>query len=212
MFNNDLPKIIRGRTAGSQNLLHLGFRYSKSGKLTQDGRQAWRCVKKDDRCPGRVYTDSSNNLTSFKQPHCHGPDLADCELHEVFSNVADLAENTHTAPYLIHCSTTGGISEETRSKLPSEDAIKKRAQRTRRKKNPRPTAPTCLADLQIDDDDCTSLAGDLMLFQTTWVKGLSISMLLCICLMILTFHLSHKSIYIAYPIVCRRVHPKINLK
>ena len=56
-----------------------------------------------------------------------------------------------------------GISEETRSKLPSEDAIKKRAQRTRRKKNPRPTAPTCLADLQIDDDDCTSLAGDLML-------------------------------------------------
>ena len=51
MFNNDLPKIIRGRTAGSQNLLHLGFRYSKSGKLTQDGRQAWRCVKKDDRCP-----------------------------------------------------------------------------------------------------------------------------------------------------------------
>ena len=163
MFNNDLPKIIRGRTAGSQNLLHLGFRYSKSGKLTQDGRQAWRCVKKDDRCPGRVYTDSRNNLTSFKQPHCHGPDLADCELQEVFSNVADLAENTDTAPYLIHCSTTGGISEETILKLPSEDAIKKRAQRTRRKKNPRPTAPTCLADLQIDDDDCTSLAGDLML-------------------------------------------------
>ena len=39
-----------------------------------------------------------------------------------------------------------------------------------------------------------------------------ISMLLCICLMRFTFHLSHQSIYVAYPIVCRRVHPKFNLE
>ena len=56
MYDEDTVKIIRGRTPTSQNLLHGGFRYSKDGKLTTDGRQAWRCVRKKDCCRGRLYT------------------------------------------------------------------------------------------------------------------------------------------------------------
>ena len=39
-----------------QNLVHLGYRYSKSGKVLKDGYQAWRCVRKSIRCRGRVHT------------------------------------------------------------------------------------------------------------------------------------------------------------
>ena len=95
---------------------------------------------------------------SFNQPHCHGPDLADCEVREVLSNVADMAEESHSSPYLIYCSSTGTISEAARARMPSKEAVKKQAQRTRRKKNPRP-----LANLVIDDDDCLSLANEEML-------------------------------------------------
>ena len=45
--------IIRGRTANSKNIHHIGFRYSKVGLLRKDDSQAWRSVKKNNACKGR---------------------------------------------------------------------------------------------------------------------------------------------------------------
>ena len=47
--------------------------------------------------------------------------------------------------------------------MPSESAIKKRAQRERQRHNPRPNAPTCLAELVLEQEDCLSLDGHEML-------------------------------------------------
>ena len=56
------PIFIRGRTAGTINLVLQGFRYGKDGKPTQDGRQAWRCVLRKDKCPGRLYTTGASEF------------------------------------------------------------------------------------------------------------------------------------------------------
>ena len=100
MYDEDTVKIIRGRTPTSQNLLHGGFRYSKDGKLTTDGRQAWRCVRKKDCCRGRLYT-LNESLVKVTQIHNHDADIADCELKEVLAKVQDLAATTMTTNHNI---------------------------------------------------------------------------------------------------------------
>ena len=162
MFDEESVKLVRGRTASSLNLLHRGFRYSKDGKLTLDGRQAWRCVKKNDKCRGRLYT-LDGSLKSVTQPHNHDADIADCEVRQVLSQVHDLAATTVTPNHRIYCSVTGPLSQDARVRLPSEEAVKKQAQRARRKENPKPRAPTTLAELDLEEDDCMSLAGETML-------------------------------------------------
>ena len=48
-------KIIQGRTQNSKVLLRAGFRYSRDGKPLVDGRQSWRCIKRN-KCPRLLYT------------------------------------------------------------------------------------------------------------------------------------------------------------
>ena len=131
MFDETTVKLVRERTATSLNLLHRGFRYSKDGKLTLDGRQAWRCVKKNDKCRGRLYT-LDGSLVSVTQPHNHDADIADCEVREVLSKVHDLAASTISPNHRIFSSTTSSLSQDGRVRLPSEQAVKKQAQTARR--------------------------------------------------------------------------------
>jgi len=164
VYDEDEVKIVRGRTANSQNALHRGYRYCKAGKSTVTGRQAWRCVKKNDKCNGRLYTldGALDGALTPHLDHCQ-PDIVDCEVREALSTVHDLAVSSHSTNQMIYCATTGPLSQGARIRLPSEQAVKKQAQRARRKENPRPTAPTSLADLTLEEDDCHSLAGDGML-------------------------------------------------
>ncbi len=77
--SDDVVKIVTGRTVKSQNLLYHGFRYSKDGMLTTTGLQAWRCVLKNEKCKGRIYT-LNGRLHSIMKHHNHDSDIADCEL------------------------------------------------------------------------------------------------------------------------------------
>ena len=97
------------------------------------------------------------------QPHNPNAESADCEVQEVLSQVHDIAASTVTPNHRIYCSATGSLSQEARVLIPSEQAVKKQAQRARRKENPRPRAPTNLSDLDLEEDDCMSLAGEPML-------------------------------------------------
>ena len=47
--------------------------------------------------------------------------------------------------------------------MPTTAACKKQAQRARRKADPRPRAPSTLAEMSLTDEDCLSLAGESML-------------------------------------------------
>ena len=131
MFDNDAVKIVRGRTATSQNLLHCGFRYSADGKLTLDGRQAWRCVKRKEKCCGRLYT-LNGTLVTVTKSHNHDADISDCEVKEILSQVHDLAASSMTINHSDYCFITGSLSKDARVRLPSEQALKKKLQRARR--------------------------------------------------------------------------------
>lgn len=127
---NSSVKLVRGRTANSQNLLHAGFRYSKDTNLMKDGRQSWRCVRKNDKCRGRVYT-IEGRLHSVGKPHIHEPDLADCEVKEALSSVQDPTSTSSSSSLQLYITSTENLSDDARSLLPSRDAIRRRIQRAR---------------------------------------------------------------------------------
>ena len=81
------------------------------------------------------------------------------------SQVHDLAATTITQNHRIYCSVTGSLSQDARFRLPSEQAVNKQAQRARRKENPVPRALTNLADLELEEDDCMSLACEPIMLQ-----------------------------------------------
>ena len=136
----DTLRIVRGRTATSQNALLDGFRYSKDSKpSTVTGKQAWRCIVRS--CKGRLHT-LDGTLVAVTHEHNHGSDLADCEVRATLSAMKDLATSSSTANHLIYSQTTGNISRSIRLKLPSAAACKKQAQRARRGARPYPESST----------------------------------------------------------------------
>ena len=54
------------------------------------GRHAWRCVKKNKLCNGRIYTHGDAFLKQTKL-HIHEPDYTDCEVKELYSEFKSLA-------------------------------------------------------------------------------------------------------------------------
>ena len=135
--------LIRGRTSNSTNFLHNGFRYSKDSKETQDGRQAWRCVLKNQRCRGRLYTEHPLTLP----PHTHDPDFSECEAKHIYSEAKDMYVS-----FLIHHSKI----LKTAKKNATQDAIPRLPEKTsfkralKYKENPVPPAFTTLDDIVLD--------------------------------------------------------------
>ena len=157
-------KIIQGRTLTSKALLNAGFRYSRDGNPLSDGRQAWRCVKRSCKCPGRLYT-LNEALHSLGKPHNHPPDAADSNAADARSKIKEMASTTTTSNHRIYCAVTGTLPADALALLSSEDTLKKSAQRARRKLNPRPRAPLTLADLHLEPEDCRTLRqADMLLY------------------------------------------------
>ena len=76
-----------------------------------------------------------------------------------------MASTSQTTNHRIYCAVTGTLPPATMSRLPGEDAVKKIAQRARRKMNPRPRAPVSLAGLVLEEEDCRTLRGaDMLLY------------------------------------------------
>ena len=113
------------------------YRYYKDGKLLTDGRQSWRCAKKSPLCPGRLYT-IHETFHCLRKSHNHTPDAADSNAKQAIDKVKHMASTSQTTHQRIYCAVTGTIPPVTMSRLPGEDAVKKIAQRARRKMNPRP--------------------------------------------------------------------------
>ena len=156
------PTFIRGRTVGSLNLLYKGFRYGKDGKPTIDSRQAWRCVLRKDKCPGRVYT-LGDSVCDSPRPHCHPANFLDCEVKAIYSNAKDLKISSNNPPSQILNAVKCGASEATLLHLPKPASFKRALNKTKAAENPTPKAPSSLADLQLDSSTIVSYDGDPML-------------------------------------------------
>ena len=70
-----------------------------------------------------------------------------------------MASTSQTTNHRIYYSVTGTLPPATMSRIPGEDAVKKIAQRAKRKMNPRPRAPVSLAGLVLEEEDCRTLRG-----------------------------------------------------
>ena len=156
-------QIIQGRTPSSKNLLHAGFRYSKDGKPLTDGRQSWRCVKRNEKCPGRLYT-VNDTFHCLGKGHVHATDASDCNVKAAISKAKEMASTSQTSNHRIYCAVAGSLPTAALSRLPTESAIKKAAQRARRANNPQPRNPTSLQELILESEDCKTLRGADMLF------------------------------------------------
>ena len=75
--------------------------------------------------------------------HNHPPDAADSK--QAIDKVKQMASTSQTTNHRIYCAVTGTLPPATMSRVPGEDAVKKIAQRARRKMNPRPRALVSLA-------------------------------------------------------------------
>lgn len=153
---------IRGRTKTSINITFRGFRYSKDGKTTMDGRQAWRCVRKNDKCTGRIYTHDDRFLSETR-PHFHDPDFTDCEVKEILSETKEIAASSSTCPSEILTSLKRKASAAAQLQLPEKPAWKSTIHYVRRSENPTPPAPTSLADLTLAPGDILSFSNEEML-------------------------------------------------
>ena len=95
----DEIRIIQGRSASSRNIFHAGFRYSKDSKPLVDGQQSWRCVKRDDHFPGRIYTI---NDTFYQMPILHAGRIA--EVKHIVSTYHSYEDNVlHYLDLLAMC-------------------------------------------------------------------------------------------------------------
>ena len=135
-------KIIQDITYSSKNLLHAGHRYSKDDKLLTDGRHSWRCAS-------TVYT-IHETFHCLGKSHNHPLDAADSNAKQAIDKVKLMASTSKATNHRIYCAVTGTLPPATMSGLPGEDAVKKIAQRARRKMNPRPRTPVFLAGLVLD--------------------------------------------------------------
>ena len=154
-------KIVRGRTAGSQNLLHNGHRYSRAAKL-QDGRESWRCVQKKNRCKGRLYT-RGGEIVGTPLPHNHEPDFGDSEAAEIISTAKHLAITTSTQPAKIMKSVKRNATNAALLRLPKPETLRRALNKAKKKENPTEPAPRSLEDLRLDPDCIISFKSEPML-------------------------------------------------
>ena len=93
-------RIIEGRTHNSKNLINAGYRYSKDGKVLTDGRQSWRCVKRN-KCHGRIYT-INDTFHCLGKPHSHPPDGADVNAAAARAKIKQMASLSHSSNHNIY--------------------------------------------------------------------------------------------------------------
>ena len=162
LFTAAKPHFIRGSRANTISLVLLGFRFTRDGKPTVDGRQAWRCVHKKDKCPGRVYT-LGDSAVGTPKPHCHPSNFTECEVKEIYAKV--LRVTTTAPPSQILTAVKRGASEAAILNIPKNDSFKRALNKYKRKAQEIPSspAPATLTDLNLDPSLIESFKGDPML-------------------------------------------------
>jgi hypothetical protein len=139
--SNDKPSFIRGSRANTISLVYEGFRYTRDGKPTVDGRQAWRCVRKTDKCPGRVYT-LGDSTVGTPRPHCHPSNFTECEVNMIYAHAKELRVTSTAPPSQILTAVKRGASEAALLHLPKAESFKRNLNLAKAKENPSPPAPT----------------------------------------------------------------------
>ena len=97
--SSPLPTFIRGRNVNSVHIIHLRYCYGKDKTPTTDGRQAWRCVKRSIKCPGRLHTlVSTNAVVGEVKDHIHPANFIDSEVLHLLHCSISLKVKTSRGP------------------------------------------------------------------------------------------------------------------
>ena len=116
---------------------------------------AWN---KYESCKGRLWTKGVT-LMATPIPHNHDANFADAEKKKIYSTAKDL---------IITASSSSPACKKNAANsallcLPNSDTFRQALNRTKKVENPTPTAPSSLADLQLDPNEIHFFKGEPML-------------------------------------------------
>ena len=128
---------IPGRTTGSRNVIHDGYRYCLDEKIY------WRCT--DKTCSGRLNLVNDTTVTSTK-PHSHPPTPAENSVFKAKQGLKRKASDTDLPTKHLVADAVGPLYFEALSKLNCQQAsLAKMARTARTKADRHPVAPTPLS-------------------------------------------------------------------
>ena len=131
---------------------------------TTDGRQAWRCVKRSIKCPGRLHTlVSTNAVVSEVQDHFHPANFIDSEVRHIYSRAKDITTTSVTPPSVISSGVKRGASSAALLHLPQSENVKRTLNRVRQRESDTPSPPASLEEIKLDASTVTSFNGESML-------------------------------------------------
>ena len=153
---------IPGRTSGSRNVIHDGYRYCLDKK--RDDKTYWRFI--DKTCSGRLSLMNDNTVTNSK-PYLHHPTPA---VHTAKQNMKRKASDTDLPTKHLIADAVGPLSFEAMSKLNcQQESLAKMAHTARTKVMRHPVAPRSLADLVLTPDYIRTNNGEtLLLWDSTY--------------------------------------------
>ena len=115
----------------------------------------------DESCKGRLWTKGVT-LTKTTIPDNHDADFADAETKDIYSAAKDIVTVSSSSPSRIIKSVKKNATNSTFLRLSNSDTFRRALERTKKVENPTPTAPSSLADLQLDPNETHSFEGEPM--------------------------------------------------
>ena len=160
---------IPGRTTGSRNVIHDGYRYCLDKK--RDEKTYWRCT--DKTCSGRLNLVNDTTVTSTK-PHSHPPTPAENSVFKAKQGLKRKASDTDLPTKHLVADAVGPLSFKAQSKLNCQQAqasLAKMARTARTKANRHTVAPHSLEHLFLTPDYIrTNKGGTLLIWDSTSVE------------------------------------------
>ena len=135
---------------GGIKIAYQGYSYVKE-KILKNGNIPYKWDYPNRECKGRLTFDSSKNVISLKSHNMHAPDQASVEIKISQARFKENVSNQLVVPLsALLNQEVSKVPQSIRPEMPSDNAIKRSAQRIRRKNFP--PEPTCAQDVHLEGE------------------------------------------------------------
>lgn len=141
-------KSIRGR----RKFVEAGFQFVFDRRSSDGEKLFWRCDQRNNGCPVRIHTTTSDEVVKRLHEHNHGSDAAAVEVNRVLNAIKERAKTTVETPAQIITTEVQNVTQAVQGMMPRNGTIRKVIQRQRRAVNAPPPAPVDLQTLIIPED------------------------------------------------------------
>ena len=150
---------------GGIKIAYQGYCYVKE-KVLKNGNIPYKCDYPNRGCKWRLTLNSSKNVISLKSHNMHAPDQAAVEIRISQARFKENASNQPVVPLsALLNQEISKVPQSIRPEMPSDNAMKRSAQRIRRKNFP--PEPTCAQDVHLDGEWCKANGEEWLIYQNT---------------------------------------------